>query len=384
MLAPLASELELFRASSGAEALLELDRSACDIIVTDLAMPGMNGGELLAEVRARHPCIVRMLLCDGEERELARKAAPEAHQQIAKHCPPELFRTTIRRSAALHDALNNERLMTLVARMDTLPCMPANYHELVTAMRVPDVTVANLGAIIARDIGMTATVLQIVNSAVFSLREKITSPGQAAAFLGLDTLRSLVLSVGVFTQFQETDLELFSLDELGQHSLRVAHFTRAILETEHATPNALEEGFLAGMMHDSGKLVLAVNRTERYRAMRFLSDRDGLDPIELERRLFGVSHAAVGAYPLSQWGLAQNVVEAVCFHHTPSLSHETDFDTLCAVHVANCIAGSNLDDESAGLPGLDLSYLKLLGLERRLPRWRQACRDAEQVAHTAG
>jgi HD-like signal output (HDOD) protein len=379
LLAGLEESFEMRFASSAREALDSLETAPCDIVVAELGLPGTNGGELLAQMRQRHPRSVRVLLAEPHQQVLAARYAGEAHQTLPRSASHNVLLNALLRAAALHDVLTSERLMNLVGHLKSLPSMPGLYLALIEAMKDPNSTVEGLGGIIARDIGMTARVLQIVNSAVFGLREKISSPGQAATFLGLDTLRSLVLSVGVFSQFEQGEIEEFSVQATWEHSLEVAAFTRAILVAERCDKKLVEEGALAGMMHDCGKLVLASNRARRLRAAIVLSERDGLDPAETERRLFGASHAGLGAYLLCEWGMPSSVIEAVCFHHTPGQCREQEFSLLTAVHAANCIAQADLDAASGEIPGLDREYLERLGLARRLPHWIEACRQARVV-----
>jgi HD-like signal output (HDOD) protein len=379
LLAVQPGEFEMRFAASADAALEALETTPCDILLAELGLSGTNGGELLAQMRQRHPRTVRVLLAEPRQRELAARYAGEAHQVLPRGASNEALLGALLRSAALHDVLTSERLMHLVEHLQSLPSMPGLYLALIEAMKDPNSTIESLGRIIARDIGMTARVLQIVNSAVFGLREKISSPGQAATFLGLDTLRSLVLSVGVFSQFEQAELEEFSVEETWKHSLEVASFTREILLLERSEKKLLEEGALAGMMHDCGKLVLATNRARRLRAALQISARDGLDPTETERRLFGASHAALGAYLLCEWGMPSTVIEAVCFHHTPGQCRERDFGLLTAVHAANCIAQADLDAPDGELPGLDREYLERLDLARRVPHWIEACRRARAL-----
>jgi HD-like signal output (HDOD) protein len=125
--------------------------------------------------------------------------------------------------------------------------------------------------------------------------------------------------------------------------------------------------------------VLATNRAKRLRAALVLSERDGLDRTETECRLFGASHAGLGAYLLCEWSMPSAVIEAVCFHHNPSQCREQDFSLLTAVHAANCLAQADLDAAEGEIPGLDWEYLERLGLSRRMPHWLEACRRARMV-----
>jgi HD-like signal output (HDOD) protein/CheY-like chemotaxis protein len=363
---------------SADEALAMLDSADLDVVVADMGMEGASGAELLSEVRRVHPEVVRVMMVAEADRSRARRAQGEAHQLVPKPCSQTLLASSVARACALHSLLSDRKLLHLVSRMETLPSIPSLYFEILEEMKSPNSTVESVGGIIAKDIGMTAKVLQMVNSAFFGLSQDITSPGQAATFLGLDTLKSAVLSLHTFSQFDGASLMSVSIADVWEHSLKVANFARAILETERCAKRTIEEGFLAGMMHDSGKLILAANAPERYAAAHELAERDDLDRVELERRLFGASHAALGAYLLGLWGLPSAVVEAVAFHHRPSSWSESALSPLCAVHVANGFAILDLEDpEDTRIEGLDEVYLARLGLAGRLPAWREACRRVQ-------
>ena len=134
-----------------------------------------------------------------------------------------------------------------------------------------------------------------------------------------------VLSVGVVSQFDEREMRDFSIQESWEHNMLVAQYARAILSCERATKTQLDEGFLAGMMHDAGKLVLVSNCPDRFEAAGLFAERDRAEREDVERRLFGGSHAAVGGYLLARWSLPVSVVEAVLYHHVPGQCREVEF-----------------------------------------------------------
>lgn len=370
-------EWEISVVGSVALALERLDREVYDVVVADSHIPGTDGSTFLARVRQEQPTILRLLAVDPADRETLNRVSSEAHGTLAKPCSTNVLRTMLSRGCALQEILTSQRIRRLVAGLEMLPSAPSVYFDFLEAMRRPETSVEDLGDVIARDIGLTAKVLQIVNSAMFGLKERIVSTGHAVTFLGIETLKSLILSVQTYSQFEEDKVKGVSLTQVWEHSMRVASFARAIARAERSTTKDQDAAFLAGMMHDCGKLVMAVNRPERFKAAIVFAERENGDSVEYEQRLFGASHGALGAFVLNNWSLPMSVVEAVALHHTPSQSVDLSFSPLCAVHVANCIVHIDLDrDDEPEIPGLDLEYLSRLGLERRLPRWMQVCREA--------
>jgi HD-like signal output (HDOD) protein len=220
---------------------------------------------------------------------------------------------------------------------------------------------------------MTAQFLKLVNSAYFGLSRPVTSPFEAAMYLGLDTIKLLVLAVHTFSQFDDLRSRGFRLDELMQHSLSTAGRAGQIAKLEDSTQKIVNECFIGGMLHDIGKLLMAANYSEDYQQVTRLVDDEGLSPCAAEKAVFGVNHAGVGGYLLGLWGLPVPVVEAIALHHCPHQTPSPVFGALTAVHAANVFehegaAGSHAAAENQ----LDGPYLATLGLTHRVGAWRQA------------
>lgn len=370
MLRPMRNEWEMNFVESGAAALDFLSQHKADVVVTDMRMPGMNGAQLLNEVMRRHPQTVRLILSGHADQDLIFSCVGATHQFLSKPCDPEALRATITRATNLEAPLKNEALQKLISRMEHLPSIPAIYMEIVEKAQSPDADLADIGDIIARDIGMTAKVLKLVNSSFFGLRREISSPGEAAVYLGLDTVKSLVLSLHAFAQHDDARLGGFSLTSLWQHSLTTAVLAKQIVNLENSGRKLADEAFTAGLLHDAGKAALAFNFPKEYNAILSQIPHQGHDETLLtaEVATFGAHHANVGGYLLGLWGLPVPVVEAIALHHTPGLAPDKSFSPLTAVHAANSIVRSTSNEPS--LPGLDLPYLQSVGLASHVPQWR--------------
>lgn len=377
-------EWDMHFATSGAEALEILAQTPCDVVVSDMRMPGMSGAELLTEVMRRQPGAVRIILSGHSDRELILKTVGPAHQYLSKPCDAETLRVTVARACALRDMLRDEALRTLTAQMTTLPSLPALYVELMEEIQSDDPSIQRVGEIIAKDLGMTAKILQLVNSAFFGLPRRITNPAQAASLLGLDVIRALVLSIHVFTQFAKTHLPGFSVDGLFQHSLAVGSGAQAIARAEGLEPRLVDEALMAGTLHDAGRLVLAANLPERYAEAARIAREERVTLWKAELAVFGATHAEVGAYLLGLWGLPDSIIEALAHHHSPRLAPGQGFRTLTAVHVADAIEHECTPSESGyGLARLDEGHLADLGLSGRLPVWREILRKTLSGAQAA-
>lgn len=371
-LAGMRDEWHMEFARSGEEALDILARAPFEILFTDLGLPGMDGLQLLAEVMNRHPDMVRIALLARADEGTVVRTAGATHQYLAKPCDLELLKRTVSRAAALRSLLTDESLRNLVRQVRSLPSLPALYTRLVEECRSPRGSLKTIGEIIEDDVGMTAKILHLINSAFFGLRCRVTSPVQAVQLLGLDTVKSLVLCASVFSQFEGKRLGRFSMVTFWRHSLITGSFARIIAAQERQDQHFANDASVAGLLHDAGQLILASSLPERYDEALGLAAREGLALSDAELRVFGTTHAAVGAYLLGHWGLADAIVEAVAFHHMPMLEPDRAFAALTAVHVADALAHEFVAvGETSG--GVDHAYLEDLGLTERLPVWRERC-----------
>ena len=372
-------EWEMEFISEPKEALRIFRENPFDIVVSDMKMPGMDGADVLAEVKRIAPESVRIILSGHSSPELIMKSVGPTHQYLAKPCDAQTLKKTIERAFALKALVDNDALRRLISGMGELPTMPATYKEIVTCLQDPDSSLTDIGKIIGKDVGMTAKILQLVNSSFFGIANPVTSADQAAAFLGHETLGTLVLGHGVFSHYKELQTGSFNIDELWSFSSRCAALARILAKQQGVPKKMAEEAFLAGMLQDVGKLVLVTEKSEEYaKVLEQLGGQNGYGP-EIERELVGATHGEVGAYLLGLWGLPGTVVEAVAFHETPSLSTTEEFGVLGIAHVASRLAlnsGAVAADEPA--LHLDVPFLEKVGVIDCWPVWQAACQNGSE------
>lgn len=233
---------------------------------------------------------------------------------------------------------------------------------------------------------MVSKLLQVVNSAFFGLRRTISSPAHAVALLGIDSVKSLVLSVQVFSQFEGLKRSPIPLETLWKHGLITGTSARDIAKSQGVGSIGVEGAFMAGLLHDIGLLVLATNYPNQYGDVLRNLRNDRVSVCDGERAVFKASHEDVGAYLLGLWGVSDAIVEAVAFHHNPGGRWHEGFSALAAVHVANA-----LDEEASpsmlngSLTPIDQEYLTACGLAKHVPLWREVvgCSLARESASTA-
>jgi len=370
LLRPFHHEWELKFVGGAREALEFLGTSRVDVLVTDMGMPVMSGAELLSVVAEQHPDLVRVALAPPAEQPLVMQCATLAHQYIPRPCGADVLRDAINRALDLDQAIRRERITRLVARMDNMPSLPDLYLELVEKLQDPMCCVDDVGQVIARDISMTARILKLVNSAHFGLRRRVSSPHEAVNYVGVDIVKALVLSIGAFAQFERMKLGGVVLDALWNHSLLTAGCSKMIAIAEGASSREVDEAFVAGMLHDVGKLALAANFAGTYARVVARAAKAPERHLHVEIAEFGADHAEIGGQLLALWGLPSTVVDAVSWHHNPMGCPEHSFGPLACVHAANVWA-----HESNAVKWLKLAeeYYERIDLGHRLADWRREC-----------
>lgn len=381
LLMPLIHEWEMQFADGGEAALRLFHERPFDVVVSDIRMPGMDGAELFTELRQSYPTTARIALSGQIDRETTMKLAGPTHQFLAKPIAADALIGAIRRVCSMRKVLGNEKLLDITNRLESLPSLPTLYLELMREIRSPDSSLAKIGSIIEKDIGMSAKILQLVNSAFFGIPERVTGPSHAVAMLGLDTISSLILNVHIASEFKTTGIKDFSISNLWAHSLLTALCAKEIALLQGTGKPAADEAFMAGLLHDVGLLVLASSLPEDLQAACELSAREEIPLTDAETHILGSSHAEVGGYLLGIWGLPDPVVEAALFHSHPNRSSTTGFSALTAVHIANAASSFGARDEAAPDPGhaacvherIDVDYLEHIDLLRLLPEWLAVC-----------
>jgi HD-like signal output (HDOD) protein len=380
MLFPMRKEWRIVFASSGQEALELMAKDSFDVLVTDMRMPAMDGAALLEEVKQRYPDTVRFVLSGQSDKKTTYKTVGLAHQFMAKPCNPKSLKANVDSAFALRDLLGNENLKSMISQASTLPALPKAYTALMEELQSEDVSVSSVGEIIESDIGMTAKILQLVNSAFFGMGQDVSSAIQAVSLLGIDTVKALVLMVGVFSQADDKEVpEKLSLDTLWQHSMTVGEWSQKISKAEKLEQSLVNDAYTAGVLHDAGLLLLAVNFTKDYENVMDSAIINKVSLVNSELDVLGCTHADAGAYLLGIWGLPESIIQAVAFHHCPSKCPAIGFGALTAVHVANALAHevqetASEDNDAA----LDLEYLTRLGLQDRVPVWRDLCQTGDK------
>jgi HD-like signal output (HDOD) protein/ActR/RegA family two-component response regulator len=319
---------------SGDEAIAAMEKHQFDLVVSDVRMPGMDGGQLLTVVKQRWPNAMRIIVSGYSDPVQAVRLTSLAHQYVAKPCDGRELENIIERCFHLKDLLGQEALRKVVGRIAKLPAMPKTYGLLQAALAQPSVTAAEIGDIVNADAAIASKVLQITNSAFFRLRKPMVRIKDAVTYLGFATVRNLVLSAEIFSKWKPAQgLSDVDPERLQTHAQCTAAACKA-LAGGRASP---DDAWLAGLLHDIGYWIMVQECPQDLASALALARAENLPLLECERRITGATHAEIGAYLLGLWGLPYAIVEAVALHHTPKAVTPHGFDLVGALAVSHAL-----------------------------------------------
>jgi HD-like signal output (HDOD) protein/CheY-like chemotaxis protein len=371
-------------ATSGLEALALMDRQPVDVVVSDMRMPGMDGAALLNEVRRRHPASARIILSGYSDREAIFRTIGPAHQYFVKPCNAQLLVEAVSRALATRSLLHSPVLLSLVAGMKTLPALPVVLMDLLEELQSAAGSAASVARIISSDVGLTAQILKLTNSGFFYSVGPVADVQAAVRLLGFETLRAVAVLAGVFVTFHKNGIDHAAVSRLETRSLEIGALARRLAEVERLDRAQIEQAGCAGMLAHVGSLLLFAERAGMMLDLGRDLDRSGGDVISAELAAFGASHAELGGALLGLWGFTDPVVEAVLFHHHPSVSPfaiVAGLSPIAAVHAAQHLIKplpSGADPVLWMSAGLDLDYLSAIHVLDRIGPWSEIASRTRQ------
>lgn len=208
----------------------------------------------------------------------------------------------------------NQQMRILASRVDGLPALPVIASKLLEMVDDPETSAADLASLISTDPALAARLLKLANSAFYGFPKRIGTVNLAVVALGLETVRDLCLSVLIADCFfQDSENLPFEMTVFWRHSLSVGVASRMICKLSGADRPG--EGFIAGLLHDIGKLFLGKYFPKDYREMINIMERESRELLNAERDQFGVTHPVAGSWLIEEWNLPEWLMAAVRDHH---------------------------------------------------------------------
>jgi putative nucleotidyltransferase with HDIG domain len=210
----------------------------------------------------------------------------------------------------------NERTPLTLARVlltvESLPALPEAVREVLLVLERDGLSAERCVRLIEQDQALAARTLRVANSAFYGMSERVARIGDAVAILGLRAMSGVLAAVAMSSQLAPQRCEGFSFSGYWRHALGVALCARSLAGIWGADP---EQAFLAGLMHDSGKLVLAAHFPAEGAAALALAASADLSSTEAERMTFQLDHGQIGAALAAHWRFPPAIVQAIAHHH---------------------------------------------------------------------
>ena len=244
-----------------------------------------------------------------------------------------------------------------VRRIKNLPTIPGIVAKIARMVENPETSAAEVGRLISQDQVLSAKVLRMANSAFFGMSRKISSISQALVILGFEVVKGLVLTSSVFDMIQK------SMAGLWEHSIGCAAASGAVA-TLLGRPDA-EEILVAGLLHDLGKVVLALNLPEEMRLVREKVKSGDVLFYEAENQVLDFDHSELGQWLAEHWNLPESLAEPMRLHHRPEKAVLKP-ECTAIVHVADIIVRAkgfgNAGDPL--VPPVSMAAWEMLGLRK--------------------
>jgi len=238
--------------------------------------------------------------------------------------------------------MEREQNLQKVARyIQKMPSLPTSVAKVMELSNDPNVSPADLNHVISLDPVLMGKVMKLINSAYYGLNQKVTSLVRAIIMLGINTVKNLALSTAILgTLGKDSHFQALNMSGFWRHSLCVGVTSKIIAEKIGVAPKERESYFVAGLLHDLGKIPMNNTLTDSYMEAVGMSDRENLPLYRSEYRSIGFTHADAGKLIAKVWRLGDEIHDALSYHHNYQNYEGENQSIVYAVSLANYFANS--------------------------------------------
>ncbi|MFP4417998.1 MAG: HDOD domain-containing protein [Chitinivibrionales bacterium] len=356
------SDYELECVENAGDALQILEDNSVDMIVSDMRMPGMNGYELLRMVRERYPEVIRIILSGYAEKETLVKAVMDgtAKAYMTKPWDNEKLRQEVSSILASYQSTRESGVLKLINAIDRLPVLPAAYRHIISLIE-KDTSMNQIAQFIESEPEYAANVLRTVNSAFYGIRTG--SVKKAIVYLGLNTVKNIVLSSEAFVLLSEGPVPKEEVELLWQHSSLCNRLLHGLYQAFYKK-KIPEQFAAAGLLHDIGHLIILKYFPREFAAIHaYCKDEKKHQMTDIERQIIGAAHTQLGGYLLDWWNLPSDIVDACLHHHgliSDTMRHR---EIISLIHVADMYSSKEITH--GAFERVDPRALRLLKTSKR-------------------
>ncbi len=246
-----------------------------------------------------------------------------------------------------------QRLRQITEKVIGLPSLPTVVTQLINLVGDPATSARDISQLISADQALTAKILKVANSAFYGFPRKIATVQLAIVVLGFETVKNLGLSVAVLKRFHAGKAHpLFDRQQFWEHAIGCGVAARMLVRKRNRKLEG--EAFVAGVLHDIGKLILIEYFPDEFGESLELACDELLTISEAEMKVIGVTHAEIGGWLAEKWNLPESLVQAITYHHNP-LAVEEPSEILMVTHTANALIRHNHIGQAGDSLGASLS-----------------------------
>jgi len=231
----------------------------------------------------------------------------------------------------------------LAKQVLTIASLPSIYLRIVDLANSPNSTNNDFVNVISEDIGLSARLLKLVNSAFFGYPSKVDSLSRAVAIIGIKQLQDLALATSIFDTFKNISNDFVTMESFWKHSIACGVIARIL--ANYRREFNVERAFVSGLLHDIGRLIMFMLIPNEVKTIFDTAQSKNLFLYQAEKEVLGFTHAAVGGALLKHWKLPEQIVAAVNYHHNPAMASQFKVD-VALVHIADIITSALTQDSS--------------------------------------
>jgi len=265
----------------------------------------------------------------------------------------------------------NKVLYIIKAYIERMPSLPTTVAKILEICNDPKTSPTDLNKLISLDPVLMGKVMKLINSAYYSLFQKVTSLVRAIIMLGINTVKNLALSTAVLANISSKDsFHALDMEGFWKHSICVGSTAKLIAKKRKINAKYLEEYFIAGLFHDIGKVPLNNKLAKDYIEALAEADKMRLPLYFAEQHFWSLDHSEVGMLIIENWKLSKDIADVVSYHHDLTDYQGEYQDILYTVAVANYFANTSelgfagdrypekISDEVFTYLEIDWSYLE--------------------------